>query len=99
MMLSLDCIINGASPKARHGRVSFKLILRFLSLNLRIEFLLHKKLTTQMQEKAWEIIVASAAPLTPISRTKMKTGSKTMLDTAPINTESIPCFAKPCAVM
>ena len=52
-----------------------------------------------MQENAWEITVARAAPRTPMWNPKIKTGSRIMLEIAPINTESIPVFANPWAVM
>ena len=48
-----------------------------------------------MQENAWEITVARAAPRTPMWNPKIKTGSRIMLEIAPINTESIPVFANP----
>ena len=43
--------------------------------------------------------VAIAAPATPISRTKMKIGSRMMFVTAPIRTESMPFLLKPCVMM
>ena len=39
--------------------------------------------------------VAQAAPATPISKTKIKTGSNIMLHTAPIVTDNIPIFGNP----
>ena len=54
---------------------------------------------TQSAEASWEITVASAAPLTPMSSAKMKIGSSTMFRTAPISTVSMPLFANPCALM
>ena len=58
-----------------------------------------RKESTQIQESAWEITVARAAPRTPMWKPKMNTGSRMMLATAPMRTESIPVFAKPWAVM
>ena len=46
-----------------------------------------------------EIIVASAAPLTPIPRMKINTGSRIRLHAAPIDTVSIPVLANPCALI
>ena len=46
---------------------------------------------------AWLITVATAAPLTPMSKTKIKTGSRIIFATAPITIESIAVPAKPCA--
>ena len=45
--------------------------------------------------KCWEITVARAAPRTPMWNPKIKTGSRIMLEIAPISTESIPVFANP----
>ena len=52
-----------------------------------------------MQEMPWEIMVAQAAPATPISNTKIKIGSSTMLHTAPISTENMPIRANPWALI
>ena len=58
-----------------------------------------RKSITHTQEIAWEITVAKAAPCTPILNTKMKSGSRIILEIAPITTVSIPIFAKPWAVI
>ena len=42
--------------------------------------------STYIDETACEIIVASAAPLTPISNAKINIGSRIMLHTAPMST-------------
>ena len=42
------------------------------------------------QEASWESTVAQAAPDTPILKTKINTGSNTILTKAPMTTESIP---------
>ena len=54
---------------------------------------------TQITDTSWLMIVARAAPLTPMPKPNMKIGSRMMFETAPIATESIPVRAKPCAVM
>ena len=46
-----------------------------------------------------EITVAIAAPFTPIFNTKIKSGSKAMLITAPQITTSIPVFGNPSALI
>ena len=52
----------------------------------------------KQHEIACERIVASAAPRTPSSSAKIKTGSRTILAAAPISTAVILTFVKPCAV-
>ena len=44
-------------------------------------------------------MVASAAPCTPISKAKIKIGSRMIFMTAPMTTDIIPILANPCAVM
>ena len=97
--LSLDCIINVASPSARQGRISFGETKKFLAFKRRTVFLPKRNATTQMHETHCEITVASAAPLTPILSPKINIGSSTIFDTAPIITVTMPIFAKPCAVI
>ena len=52
-----------------------------------------------MQLASWLSTVATAAPATPMSSTKMNTGSSTMFSTAPSITESMPFLAKPWQMM
>lgn len=54
-----------------------------------------RNFSTHTAEQPWAITVASAAPRTPMSRAKMKTGSSTMLTTAPRPTVIIPVRPKP----
>ncbi len=61
----------------------------------RMVFLPIRKETTQRQEIAWEMMVARAAPRTPMSNPKIRMGSRTILVTAPISTESIAVREKP----
>ena len=72
---------------------------KFLKRILRCVFLPNRKAITHAQERPCEIMVASAAPLTPILNPNINIGSSTILATAPIRTDSIPVFAKPCAVI
>ena len=98
MTLSLACMMNAAEPRARHGNTILGLTSKFFNLMRSKVFLPHKKETTHTQDKAWEITVASAAPRTPISNPYMKIGSKMILATAPMITESMDILVKPCAV-
>ena len=59
----------------------------------------HKKRTTHTAETAWAVMVARAAPFTPIFRPKIRMGSRTILTTAPIITEAIPTVEKPWEVI
>ena len=99
IILSLDCITNAARPSAMHGRISLKSILILSRLSLSMLFPFIRKCSTHMQDMPCDIMVASAAPETPISNTNMNSGSSTMLATAPMSTVYMPVFAKPCAVM
>ena len=54
---------------------------------------------THTAEQAWARMVARAAPSTPMSKTKIKTGSRTMFTMAPRPTVSIPVLAKPWELM
>ena len=58
-----------------------------------------RKRKVQAAEAAWEMTVAMAAPCTPMSKIKMKTGSRMMFKTAPIRVVTMPMRAKPCALM
>ena len=54
---------------------------------------------TKEAENICEITVAMAAPLIPRPNTKIKTGSRMILQTAPITTVSIPIPANPWALI
>ena len=47
----------------------------------------------------WEIMVARAAPRTPMCSPNIRIGSRMMLQTAPMSTVSMPVFAYPWALM
>ena len=64
--LSVICMINGETPKNKQGRRIFGEMRRFFPFSRKVLRLLHKNQTTQIAETACEIIVASAAPRTPI---------------------------------
>ena len=91
--LSVNCIINGETPSARHGSIIPAQSLRFSLRILKRLFFEVKNLSTHIDETACEIIVASAAPLTPISNAKINIGSRIMLHTAPMSTVNMLVFA------
>ena len=96
---SVDCMINGEIPSSSTGfkiaPSSFKYCFRIFS----VLFLPHRKTTTHTADTVWLIMVASAAPDTPMWKPKIRIGSSTILITAPINTVIIPIFAKPWQVI
>ena len=92
-------MVNGDTPsdtvRARMARSK-----RRLARQSRILPLLPvKKRSTHRQEKPWEMIVASAAPRTPMPSAKMNSGSSAIFSAAPMTTENIASLAKPCAEM
>ena len=99
IILSLACMIKSEEPRATQGRIIFAYSLRFSGFILRKVFLPNKKLKTHIHDKVCEIIVASAAPRTPIFIPNINTGSRTIFATAPIKTDNMPVFANPCAVI
>ena len=82
-----------------HGRIILGETKKFFAFRRNIVFLPKRNATTQTHETHCDIIVASAAPLTPICSPKINIGSSTIFDTAPIMTVTMPIFAKPCAVI
>ena len=97
--LSLDCMMKGARPSAMQGSTTEPLMRKFSFLMRSTVFLPQRKPTTHRQDTHWERMVARAAPFTPMCRAKIKMGSRTMLQTAPIATVSMPILAKPWAVI
>ena len=93
--LSVDCITKGAIPKAKLGNNRLGTILKFSFFNLRTVCLPLKKRMTQIALIACEMMVASAAPLTPILNPKIKIGSKIMFKIAPIKTVIILVLENP----
>ena len=67
------------------------------AIHLGTYFAICKNQTTKKDDMACEMIVAKAAPCTPIEKTKIKIGSKIQFKIAPIKTESILIFVNPCA--
>ena len=94
-MLSVDCMMKGDSPSARHGSSTLKSIFRCLFLILSTVMFPVRNLRTHNADTAWDIMVASAAPFTPMSSPKMKIGSSTIFSTAPTSTVIMLIFANP----
>ena len=93
------CMMNGAMPRLSTlpmTRRSGRIFLRRMRMPL---LALSRKRRIQIALMACERIVASAAPETPMPKTKMKTGSSTMFTPAPSSTLSIAVVALPCALM
>ena len=97
--LSVDCMINGDTPSASTGPMMRGFRCSRDRRIRRVVFLPVKKRSTQTAETACERMVAKAAPWTPIPNAKIKIGSKTMLQTAPITVVFMPVFANPWEVM
>ena len=57
--------------------------------------LLKRNPTAKAQESIWAMTVAMAAPATPMSKTNINIGSRTILATAPMSTVAIPMVEKP----
>ena len=93
--LSLDCITKAAVPSAIQGRIISFCNLRFSFFMRSVVFFPHRNEIIQMQDTICDIIVASAAPLTPIFKANIKTGSNTILHTAPMTTDIIEIFVNP----
>ena len=98
-MLSVNCMIKGAMPKAMQGRMTEPRRRAYRSCSRSVVVFPVRKRRIQAQEIPWERMVARAAPCTPIPRAKMKIGSRIMLQAAPMVTVSIPVLAKPWALM
>ena len=89
--------MKGATPKASEGNSTFAFIRKLLMRSFNIVCFPIRKRMTQTEEIPCDITVASAAPCTHISKTKISIGSKMILVIAPITTVSILILLKPCA--
>ena len=94
-ILSVACMINGAMPSAIQGRSTEGWIRKFFLRSFSTVVFPERKRIAQTALTAWEMIVARAAPLTPIWKPKMKIGSRTMFVTAPMMTVSILILENP----
>ena len=81
--LSVNCMMNGEIPNARQGRMICDSSRIFSKRIFKIDFFPHRKATTQIEEIACEIIVAKAAPLTPMLKVKIKIGSRIIFQDSP----------------
>ena len=93
--LSVLCMINGEIPRDAICFITGRQYLIFFLLRRILLFSDTRNLTTHAELTACEIIVASAAPRTPISKTKINIGSSTILISAPISTDNMAVFASP----
>ena len=92
-------IIKPGKPKAIISRNSFpsRRICSFRSRRMARFPVRNRK--THIQDTHCEMIVASAAPRTPIFNAKIKTGSSTTFSSAPISVVHIPIRGKPWALI
>jgi len=97
--LSVACMTKVESPKARQGRITGTLTGRNDRFKRSSVFFPVRKWMIQMVENAWEMMVAQAAPRTPMPRAKMNTGSRMQFEIAPISTENIPVVVYPWAMI
>ena len=97
--LSVDCMMKGATPRPAIRETTARRRRMYCGRMRRPERRLHRNSTTQAALTAWDRMVARAAPRTPMSKTKMNTGSSTMFRIAPMSTEHIAVMARPWALM
>ena len=88
-------MINGAKPKVIQGTITSFSSFKYLTSSLNIVLLLTRNLITKIIEINCEMIVANAAPLTFKPKTKIKIGSKIILQIAPIIVAFILTLVKP----
>ena len=77
------------------GPISLMLCPAFIRRSTGMSIFPATKATTKAALAAWEITVAMAAPRTPMSKTKMNSGSRAMFSAAPNITDAIPILANP----
>jgi hypothetical protein len=92
-------MMNGEIPKANIESTILRSSLIYRLSKGKEARLEKRKLNTHMALQACDRIVASAAPFTPISNQKMKIGSNTIFNKAPIKTEHIAIDGRPCALI
>ncbi len=93
--LSVDCMINGESPRARLGRNTLGTSFISVFRKRHLVCFPRRNRSTQSMDTAWEQMVASAAPFTPICSPKIRMGSRTIFSPAPISTVFILTVVKP----
>ncbi|CCY64343.1 unknown [Prevotella sp. CAG:1124] len=97
--LSVLAMIKGDTPRATIGTITLRsgrTYLHSIRKEARLEV---RKRSTHTALHAWDMTVATAAPLTPMPNANMNRGSSAMLSTAPISTEYIATAGRPCALM
>ena len=97
--LSVDCMTKGDAPRLTAGSSSFVSMRSVLRRSRSTVVFPVRKRSTHAAETACERTVATAAPRTPMCRTKIKSGSSTTFNTAPMTTVFIATAEEPCAVM
>ena len=99
MRLSVDCMMKGDTPRASTGASTLQLGRRYCRWRRSLVRFPSRNHTTHTADTPWAVMVARAAPFTPMPKPKMNTGSSTMLITAPMSTVAMPMVEKPWAVM
>ena len=98
-MLSVLSMTNVEIPRARQGKITRGSI--FISAGVSLSIVLEplRKQSTHTALTAWLMTVATAAPCTPISQTKISMGSRIILQTAPTTVVIMLNLANPCVVI
>ena len=92
-------MMKGDMPRASIEPTTFQSMRIYRVSSLSDAFFDDKNPTIQAALQACEIMVASAAPFTPMPKVKMNNGSRPMLSTAPISTEYMAMAGRPCVLM
>ena len=92
-------MMKGDTPKANMALTVFQLSLICFGFSRKEARSEQRKASTHAALKACDMMVAHAAPFTPISKTKMNSGSSRIFRTAPIMTESIAMVGRPWVLM
>ena len=92
-------MMKGETPRARTGAKTFQSSRANRRWSRSLVRLPRRNHTTHTADTAWAVMVARAAPCTPMLKPKMRMGSSTMLTTAPMSTVAMPTVEKPWAVM
>ena len=93
--LSVACMMKGDMPSARLGSTTLAWGRRFAARRRHLVLGPVRNFSTHTALTAWDKMVASAAPRTPMSKAKMNTGSSTVLSPAPMSTVFMPTTVNP----
>ena len=96
---SVALITKGETPSDTIEPITLPDGIRFFSRIRSTDLFPAKNAATHRALTAWEITVAMAAPSTPMSNTKIKTGSSTIFKAAPMQVVIMLVLAKPWLVM